>query len=74
MMRYRGTVKFYSELGEFGFIEPDGSAHSVYVEGPVSTGNAARLVPGERVEFTVLNTPRGPRAGQVNRLTPVTHG
>ncbi len=72
-MRYQGTVKFYSELGEFGFIEPDGSAHSVYVEGPISNDEAARLVPGERVEFTVLNTPRGPRAGQVSRLAPVPH-
>lgn len=65
--RLTGTVKWFNDNGGFGFIEPDGSVYSVYVDNLDSS-----IAAGERVEFSVVGTPRGPRAGHVERLANVT--
>jgi cold shock CspA family protein len=65
--RLTGTVKWFNRFGGFGFIEPDGSDYSVYVDN-IDAGMEA----GERVEFSVVGTPRGPRAGHVQRLANIT--
>jgi len=67
--RLTGTVKWFNDNGGFGFIEPDGSDYSVYVDNLDTDTN---MVAGERVEFSVVGTPRGPRAGHVERLTNIT--
>lgn len=65
--RFKGTVKSFNARGGFGFIQIDGSEHSVFVDHD-ALGNDIALAPGERVEVAVVRTPRGPRAGQVIRV------
>lgn len=64
--RLTGTVRFYNDLGGFGFIRPDGSDYSLFVDGSgMLGGKRGRLVEGERVAFSLMPTERGPRANHV---------
>jgi CspA family cold shock protein len=60
----RGTVRKWTERG-FGFIAPDGGGKDVFVHysSIQSVGDRRRdLVEGARVQFTVADDDRGPRA------------
>ncbi|GAB4474171.1 MAG: cold-shock protein [Anaerolineae bacterium] len=70
--RFQGTVKWFSPTGGFGFILPDGSDRSLYVDHNGILGDGvAGLLEGDRVEFSMMATPRGPRAHRVIRLNRV---
>lgn len=69
MEQGRGTVVFYDERANYGFIEPDdGSADVVFTlrpgEGPVAIGDVVRydLAPAPTV------TPKGPEALSVRKV------
>ena len=63
--RMLGTVALYQHLRRWGFVYSDNNGryfvHAVDVVGPV-------LLAGDRVEFTPVVTPRGPRATKVRRV------
>jgi len=68
MARKTGTVKWFSDEKGFGFIEqeggPDVFVHHTGIEG----GGFKTLHEGERVEFDVIEEPRGLKAQNVVRL------
>ena len=61
-----GTVKFFNETKGYGFIQPDGQEKDVFVHFSAIIGEGYRnLNEGQRVEFTVEDTSKGPQAVQV---------
>jgi CspA family cold shock protein len=64
--RQTGTVKWFNQGKGFGFIELDGGGKDVFVHYSSIVGEGYRnLDEGQRVEFTVEDTPKGPQAVQV---------
>jgi cold shock protein len=68
MARTTGTVKWFSQEKGFGFIEQEGGP-DVFVHHSVIQGSGFRtLNEGERVEFDVIEEPKGLKAQNVVRL------
>jgi len=69
MEKVQGTVKWFSRVKGYGFIQPDGESEDVFVHYSAITGEGFRnLEKGDRVEFAVEDTPKGPQAVDVVRL------
>ena len=67
--RSTGRVKWFNASKGFGFIERPG-APDVYVHlSQIESSGFRELTEGEEVEFFVTETPRGPQATQVVRLS-----
>jgi len=61
-----GTVKWFSRMKGWGFIEPDEGERDVFVHYENIVGDGFRnLEKGERVRFRMEDTPRGPKALEV---------
>ncbi|NLG50603.1 MAG: cold shock domain-containing protein [Chloroflexi bacterium] len=65
--RRRGTVRWYDTRKGYGFIR-DEEGHDVFVHRSAFR-HQGRLRPGQRVEYTVIETERGPAAEKVVRVT-----
>ena len=64
-----GVVKWFSENKGYGFITPDGEEKDVFVHASGIQGTGRQnLQEGERVEFEIIQGPKGPQAGNV---TPI---
>ena len=61
-----GTVKRWLDRG-FGFIEVEGQEDQVFVHHTALEG-VTELVEGQKVEFEVEDSPKGPRATNVKVL------
>ncbi len=67
--RIQGTVRWFSRVKGYGFIQPDGQEKDVFVHYSAIQGEGYRnLDEGQRVEFSVEDTPKGPQAVQVVSL------
>jgi cold shock protein len=68
--RSTGTVKWFNSTKGYGFIAPDDGSKDVFVHYSAiqSTGNYRNLEEGDRVEFTVEQSPKGPQAVNVVKL------
>ncbi len=61
-----GTVKWFNETKGFGFIEVDGGGKDVFVHHSSIAGSGFKtLREGEKVEFEIVQDPKGPRASNV---------
>lgn len=61
-----GTVKFFDEMKQFGFIAgDDGKEYFVHVTG---LRDGVRITEGDKVKFTVVQGDRGPKAEQVEKI------
>jgi CspA family cold shock protein len=66
--RVEGTVKWFSNPKGYGFISREGG-EDVFVHYSEIQGSGFRsLSAGERVEFTVRQSEKGPRAAEVRSL------
>ena len=66
--RTQGTVKWFNRGKGYGFIEREGG-DDVFVHYSSIQGDGFRnLEEGDRVEFTVESSPKGPQAANVMRL------
>jgi CspA family cold shock protein len=64
-----GTVKWFNGAKGYGFIAPDNAEDDVFVHHSSIEGQGGfrDLNEGDRVEFDVESTPRGPQAVRVVR-------
>ena len=61
-----GTVKFYNEMKQFGFIAgDDGKEYFVHSSG-LKEGTTIRE--GDKVSFEVVQGDKGPKAEQVEKI------
>jgi CspA family cold shock protein len=64
--RTKGTVRWFSRVKGYGFIQPDGSDKDVFVHYSAIVGEGYRnLDQGQRVEFTIEDSAKGPQATDV---------
>jgi CspA family cold shock protein len=69
MEEHTGTVKWFSRRKGYGFIQPDGAEDDVFVHYTAIIGEGFRnLDEGERVQFAIEDTPKGPQAVNVVQL------
>jgi CspA family cold shock protein len=62
-----GTVKWFSRMKGWGFIEPDDGDGDVFVHYESIVGDGFRnLEKGDRVRFLIEDTPKGPKAIEVS--------
>lgn len=74
MAKITGTVKWFSDAKGYGFIERE-SGDDVFVHHSAIEGSGFKsLTEGEKVEFDVLEDPKGPKANNVVRLDPPAGG
>lgn len=70
--RTMGTVQWFSRVKGYGFIRPDNATEDVFVHYSVIRGEGYRnLSKGQRVEFTIEESPKGPQAVDVVGLDSV---
>jgi len=67
-MQSSGRVKWFSEEKGYGFIERDDGVDVFVHHSAIQGGGFRTLREGERVEFDVIDEPRGLKARNVVRL------
>jgi CspA family cold shock protein len=71
--RIQGTVRWFSRVKGYGFIQPDGQEKDVFVHFSAIKGEGYRnLNEGQRVLFSVEDTEKGPQAVEVEGLATET--
>jgi cold shock protein len=69
MARETGTVERFMDEKGFGFIKPDSGGKDVFVHHSAIGGTGFKsLSQGQRVEFDLVQDPKGPRAENVAPL------
>ena len=69
MARETGTVERFMDDKGFGFIKPDNGAKDVFVHHSAIGGSGFKsLAQGQRVQFDLVQDPKGPRAENVEPL------
>lgn len=68
--RETGTVKWFSAGKGYGFIERDNGEGDVFVHySAIKTSGFKTLDEGERVEFDVVDSDKGPQAQDVSSMS-----
>jgi len=60
--RFDGTVKWFSDRKGYGFIVREGGEDVFVHYSGIRTGGPRSLYEGDKVQFTIQEDPRGPRA------------
>jgi CspA family cold shock protein len=68
-MRTTGTVKWFNDTKGFGFITPESGSKDCFVHHSAIQGEGFKsLAEGDKVEFDVVDEPKGPKAQNVVRV------
>lgn len=66
MSKKIGQVKWFNENKGFGFITPEDGSNDVFVHySAIVNSGFKTLAEGQKVEFSVQDSPRGPAAADV---------
>lgn len=69
-MRITGTVKWFDDSKGFGFITPENGEKDCFVHHSAIEGSGFKsLADGDRVEFDMVEEPKGPKAQNVVRIS-----
>lgn len=69
MSRQTGKVKWFDDSKGFGFITPENGGRDCFVHHSAIEGTGFKsLSEGDRVEFEVVDNPKGPAARNVTKL------
>ncbi|MEW6056029.1 MAG: cold-shock protein [Bdellovibrionota bacterium] len=65
-----GLVKWFNDAKGYGFIQQDGSEKDVFVHYTAIQGDGFKtLTEGQKVEFELIDGPKGPQAANVSKVT-----
>jgi CspA family cold shock protein len=67
-MRVKGTVRWFDGSKGFGYIQPEQGPEVFVHYTAINDKGFRNLSPGQRVEFTIQDSVRGPQAADVVRL------
>ena len=69
-MRSTGTVKWFNDEKGFGFITPEDGAKDCFVHhSSIQADGFKSLSEGDKVEFDMIQEPKGPKAQNVVRVS-----
>lgn len=64
-----GSVKWFNDAKGYGFIQQDGSDKDVFVHYTAIQGEGFKtLAEGQKVEFELIDGPKGPQAANVSKV------
>jgi len=63
-----GTVKWFNESKGFGFLSREGGPDVFVHHTEIVADGYRTLNEGDRVQFEVVDSPKGPRAAKVSRV------
>jgi len=63
-----GLVKWFNDAKGYGFIQQEGSDKDVFVHYTAIQGDGFKtLTEGQKVDFDLIDGPKGPQASNVNK-------
>jgi CspA family cold shock protein len=63
-----GNVKWFNESKGFGFLSREGGPDVFVHHSEIRAEGYRTLTEGDRVQFEVVDSPKGPRAANVTRI------
>lgn len=64
-----GLVKWFNDAKGYGFIQQEGSEKDVFVHYTAISGDGFKtLAEGQKVEFDLIDGPKGPQASNVMKV------
>ena len=65
-----GHVKWFNDAKGYGFIQQEGYERDIFVHYTAIKGEGFKtLIEGQKVEFELIEGPKGPQASNVNKAS-----
>ncbi len=65
---YEGTVKWFNDAKGFGFLSREGGPDVFVHHSEIRSEGFRSLAEGDKVQFEIVQSPKGPRAANVTRV------